>query len=92
MRITSGNDWLDIVYVLTVLIGSGLFVFKPWRKKTKEEIKDSQKIVSYGAKYGRRWYETKGRKDFEAKYWLFGIIVSFLIIIVPWFLESIGWI
>ncbi|MEM1002466.1 MAG: hypothetical protein AAGH46_07445 [Bacteroidota bacterium] len=92
MRISSGNDWFDLVYVLSVLIGSGLFIFKPWRTKTKEEIADSKKVVSFGSKYGRTWYETKGQKDFEAKYWLFGIIVTFLIIIVPWILESIGWV
>jgi len=88
---TSGYVWLDLIYVIAVVVGTALFIFKPFKEKTKKEIKESKRKVSYWSKYGRSGYVTKGQKDFEAKYWVWGFLVSFFLIGLPWIVESIGW-
>ncbi len=90
MIFTFGNDWLDIIYFIVALVGTALYVFKPWKGKTREEIKNAKKIVSYGSKYGRRWYRTKSQEDFDSKYWIYGILATFFLIILPWILQELG--
>lgn len=91
MNFTFGYNWLDLVYLIVVIVGPGLYIFKPWKEKTKEEKKDSKKIVGYWSKHGRRGYVTKSQEDFEAKYWLYGFLLTFLLIILPWLLQELGW-
>ncbi len=91
MVFTTGYDLLDYIYFIGVIVGTALYVFKPWKEKTKEEIKDAKKIVSYWSKYGRSGYVTKRQKDFDANYWIFGFLVTFFLIILPWIFQELGW-
>lgn len=91
MIFTTGYQWLDLTYFIFVIISSLLYVFKPWKDKNPEEIKMGKKIVRhYTSKSGRRGYITKSQQDFEAKYLIFGALVSFFIFILPWILQVLN--
>ncbi|MEP1489135.1 MAG: hypothetical protein ABJK28_11970 [Algibacter sp.] len=92
MIFTTGYDWLDCIYFIVVLVGVALYVFKPWKEKTKEKIKDDKRIVNYWSKYGRNGYVTKCQKNFEINYWFFGFLVTFFPIILPWIFQELGWV
>lgn len=91
MIFTTGYDWLDWAYFIAVTAGSALFIFKPWKEKTKEEIKAGKKIVrGYTSKSGNRGYVTKAQQDFEGKCWLLSFLLTFFLIILPWLLEALN--
>lgn len=91
MVFTSGYDWLDLIYILTVTAGTGFYIFRPWKEKTKEEIKAGKKIIRYyTTKSGRMGYKTQSSQDFEFKYWVFSFLLLFFILIVPSLLYALN--
>ncbi|WP_103072298.1 hypothetical protein [Aquimarina sediminis] len=88
--ITSGYEWLDYTYFIVVPIVTVVWVFNPFKEKTEEDINKSKRIVRRWLKYGRSGYIRQSQIDFEAKYWLFGFIVTFFLFILPSILESLA--
>ncbi|MEJ4090064.1 hypothetical protein [Galbibacter orientalis] len=92
MIFTTGYNWLDLIYFLAVMVGSAFYVFKPWKTITKEEIRNNKKIIRSWSKYGKRGYMNKKQVSFETKYWGYGFLVTFFLIILPWIFQELGWI
>ncbi|MBL4879707.1 MAG: hypothetical protein JKX82_00150 [Oleispira sp.] len=92
MVFTTGYGWLDLIYFILAVGLPALYVFKPVKEKSKEDKKEDRRILGGESKAGgRTGYYTKGQQDFNINMFLWGFLVTFFLIILPWIFQEIGW-